>query len=58
MSLLTTDNRESVEMYGYYESRIEALKRRIIDLEKENAELRRGRNNERDSHLGATEMGG
>jgi hypothetical protein len=34
------DNRDSQEMYGYLEARIETLKRRITDLEKENQSLR------------------
>ena len=33
------DNRDSQEMYGYLEARIEALKRRIQELEMENARL-------------------
>ena len=34
------DNRDSQEMYSYLEARIEAMKRRISDLEMENAKLR------------------
>jgi len=34
------DNRDSVQMYGYLEARIDALKRRISELEMENAKLR------------------
>jgi hypothetical protein len=34
------DNRDSNEMYGYMEARIEALKRRIRELEEENDALR------------------
>jgi len=34
------DNRDSNEMYGYMEARIEALKRRIRQLEAENDALR------------------
>ena len=34
------DNRNPEEMYGYLESRIEALKRRIAELEMENEQLR------------------
>jgi regulator of replication initiation timing len=34
------DNRDSSEMYGYLEARIEAMKRRIVELEMENATLR------------------
>jgi hypothetical protein len=33
------DNRNSQEMYGYLEARIEAMKRRIQELELENAKL-------------------
>lgn len=33
------DNRDSQEMYGYLEARIEAMKRRIRELEMENARL-------------------
>jgi hypothetical protein len=33
------DNRDSKEMYGYLEARIEAMKRRIQELEMENAKL-------------------
>jgi regulator of replication initiation timing len=33
------DNRNSQEMYGYLEARIEAMKRRIRELETENARL-------------------
>ena len=34
------DNRNSGEMYNYLEARIEAMKRRISELEMENARLR------------------
>lgn len=34
------DNRNSEQMYEYLESRIDALKRRISELESENARLR------------------
>lgn len=33
------DNRDSEQMYNYLEARIEALKRRITELEMENARL-------------------
>jgi hypothetical protein len=33
------DNRDSQEMYSYLEARIEAMKRRISELEMENAKL-------------------
>jgi len=33
------DNRDSAEVYGYLEARIEAMKRRIAELEIENARL-------------------
>ena len=33
------DNRDSGEVYGYREARVEALKRRITELEMENAKL-------------------
>ena len=34
------DNRDSEQMYGYLEARIEAMKRRIAELEMENQKLR------------------
>jgi hypothetical protein len=34
------DNRDAGQMYDYLESRIEALKRRISELENENEKLR------------------
>jgi hypothetical protein len=34
------DNRDSQEMYGYLEARIESLKRRIVELQHENDVLR------------------
>ena len=34
------DNRDSAQMYEYMEARIEALKRRILQLESENDALR------------------
>lgn len=34
------DNRDPEQMYTYLESRIEALKRRIVELELENEQLR------------------
>jgi hypothetical protein len=34
------DNRNSEQMYNYLEARIDAMKRRISDLELENAKLR------------------
>ena len=34
------DNRDLTEMYGYLEARVEALKRRILQLEAENDALR------------------
>jgi hypothetical protein len=34
------DNRDSEQMYGYLEARIEAMKRRIAELEIENEKLR------------------
>ena len=34
------DNRDAGEMYNYMEARIEALKRRIVQLEEENQTLR------------------
>ncbi len=33
------DNRDAQEMYAYLEARIETLKRRIIELERENQML-------------------
>ena len=35
------DNRDAQEMYGYLEARVETLKRRVAELEKENEVLRR-----------------
>jgi hypothetical protein len=35
------DNRDAQEMYGYLEARVETLKRRLTELEKENEMLRR-----------------
>ncbi len=34
------DNRDANQMYEYLEARIEILKRRIVELEKENHDLR------------------
>jgi cell division protein FtsB len=34
------DNRDSQEVYGYLEARVEILKRRIKELERENQMLR------------------
>jgi hypothetical protein len=34
------DNRDSQEMYSYLEARIEAVKRRVAELERENEMLR------------------
>jgi hypothetical protein len=34
------DNRDAAQMYEYMEARIEALKRRILQLEAENESLR------------------
>jgi len=34
------DNRDSEQMYGYLEARIEAMRRRITELEIENQKLR------------------
>jgi cell division protein FtsB len=34
------DNRDAQEVYGYLEARVESLKRRIKELEKENEMLR------------------
>lgn len=34
------DNRDAEQMYGYLEARIDALKRRIAELESENQKLR------------------
>ena len=36
------DNRDAAQMYGYLEARIQALKGRIGELERENETLRRG----------------
>jgi hypothetical protein len=36
------DNRDAAQMYEYLEARIEALKGRIGELERENETLRRG----------------
>jgi len=37
---LVVDNRDAQEMYGYLEARVEAMKRRIKELERENEMLR------------------
>jgi hypothetical protein len=37
---LAIDNRDAQEMYGYLEARIDVLKRRIAELQKENHNLR------------------
>ena len=34
------DNRDAQEMYGYLEARVESMKRRIKELERENETLR------------------
>jgi hypothetical protein len=34
------DNRDATQMYGYLEARIETMKRRITELERENETLR------------------
>ena len=34
------DNRDAQEMYGYLEARVESLKRRVKELERENEMLR------------------
>ena len=34
------DNRDATEMYEYFEARIECMKRRIAELERENQTLR------------------
>jgi hypothetical protein len=34
------DNRDAQEMYGYLEARVEIMKRRIEELERENETLR------------------
>jgi cell division protein FtsB len=34
------DNRDAQEMYGYLEARVETLKRRVKELERENQTLR------------------
>jgi hypothetical protein len=34
------DNRDAQEMYGYLEARVETMKRRIKELERENETLR------------------
>jgi hypothetical protein len=39
-AVYVVDNRDAQEMYEYFEARIEALKRRIVELEKENEILR------------------
>ena len=36
---IDTDNRPADEMYTYYEARIDALKRRIAELEEHNRNL-------------------
>jgi phage shock protein A len=41
------DNRDAGQMYEYMEARIEALKKRIRELEKETETLRRKQSSER-----------
>jgi len=38
---VVVDNRDAQEMYGYLEARVESMKRRIQELERENDALRR-----------------
>ena len=45
---LAIDNRDAQEMYGYLEARIDVLKRRIAELQKENHNLRVALNTESD----------
>ena len=45
------DNRDSAQMYEYMEARIEVLKRRISELEKENQMLRLSR---KEFHIAAS----
>ena len=39
-SACVVDNRDAQEMYGYLEARVESMKRRIKELERENETLR------------------
>lgn len=41
------DNRDATQMYGYLEARIETMKRRITELERENETLRLKSDSER-----------
>jgi len=42
------DNRDAQEMFGYLEARVETMKRRIQELERENEMLRRMHDSECD----------
>ena len=50
------DNRDSSDMYEYMEARIEALKRRIVELERETEVLRKQaeRNGDRKRYYAAS----
>lgn len=43
MTELTVDNPDSTQMIEYLESRVDALRLRIQELEQENRELREGK---------------
>jgi cell division protein FtsB len=40
-TVCVVDNRDAQEMFGYLEARVEIMKRRIEELERENEVLRR-----------------
>ena len=40
-TVCVVDNRDAQEMFGYLEARVEIMKRRIEELERENEMLRR-----------------
>jgi hypothetical protein len=43
---IEVDNRDAAQMYGYLEARIETMKRRIAELQRENETLRLTLNSE------------
>jgi hypothetical protein len=48
-TVCVVDNRDAQEMFGYLEARVEIMKRRIEELERENEMLRRVMDSDSDS---------
>jgi len=48
-TVCVVDNRDAQEMFGYLEARVEIMKRRIEELERENEMLRRVMDSDGDS---------